>query len=199
MAGDAKMADMDSDIDIDVDRAARIGAVPPVYPPNSIHLVRTLQQLTMQMSQMADQKASILMGATFLVFTITVGQAGRGQATVTLMVLAGFAFVSALLAVMAVLPRVSTKADVHDEDLPPGANLLFFGNFSRLSEDRFVALVKDRLRSDDSIVDTMLHDIHQNGKVLATRKYHYLALAYRTFIVGLTVTLGVFVWEMVVR
>jgi Family of unknown function (DUF5706) len=193
------MADMDFDGDIERDDVSPMAAVPPTYPPNSIHLVRTLQQLTMQLSQMADQKASILMGATFLVFTITVGQAGRGEATVTLLVLAGFAFMSALLAVMAVLPRVTTRADVGQDTLPTGANLLFFGNFSRLSEDRFVALVKERLRSDETIVDAMLHDIHQNGSLLARRKYHFLALAYRTFIAGLTVTLAVFVWEMVLR
>ena len=36
------------------------------FPPNAVHLVRTNQQITMQLSQMADQKASILMGATFV-------------------------------------------------------------------------------------------------------------------------------------
>ena len=45
------------------------------FPPNAVHLVRTNQQITMQLSQMADQKASILMGATFVVFTLAVGQA----------------------------------------------------------------------------------------------------------------------------
>ena len=35
----------------------------------------------MQLSQMADQKASILMGATFVVFTLAVGQA-RGVSNV---------------------------------------------------------------------------------------------------------------------
>ena len=40
------------------------------FPPNAVHLVRTNQQITMQLSQMADQKASILMGATFVVFTL---------------------------------------------------------------------------------------------------------------------------------
>ena len=48
------------------------------FPPNAVHLVRTNQQITMQLSQMADQKASILMGATFVVFTLAVGQARAG-------------------------------------------------------------------------------------------------------------------------
>src|SRR3546814_15476718 len=64
------------------------------YPPNAVHLVRTSQQLTMQLSQMADQKASILMGATFVVFTLAVGQArtGAGALAMSLTILATFSF-----------------------------------------------------------------------------------------------------------
>ena len=78
------------------------------FPPNAVHLVRTNQQITMQLSQMADQKASILMGATFVVFTLAVGQAraGAGAFAMPLTVLATFSFLSALLAISAVLPRV---------------------------------------------------------------------------------------------
>src|SRR3546814_5396469 len=59
------------------------------------------QQLTMQLSQMADQKASILMGATFVVFTLAVGQArtGAGALAMSLTILATFSFLLALLAV----------------------------------------------------------------------------------------------------
>lgn len=163
---------------------------PHPYSPNAIHLVRTAQQLTMQLSQMADQKASILMGATFVVFTVAIGQAGRTEFAIALMVLALSAFVSALLAVMAVLPRATPQ--------PSGQahNLLFFGEFSHISEDEFIAAVKAQLHNDDALFSTMLRDIHQNGSLLAKRKYRYLALAYRTFIAGLVLTLTTFAVEM---
>ena len=165
-------------------------APPTAYPPISIHLVRTLQQITMQLSQMADQKASILMGATFVVFTVAIGQSSRAEMPIALSVLAFFAFVSAVLAVTAVLPRVT-----HQQPLEPGSNLLFFGNFSRMGEDAFVDAVKAKLHADDDLLEAMLRDIHQNGSILASRKYRYLALAYRTFVVGLTLTLIVFLVE----
>ena len=82
------------------------------FPPNAVHLVRTSQQLTMQLSQMADQKASILMGATFVVFTLAVGQARSGTLVLPLAILATFSFLSALLAVSAVLPRVGKAPPV---------------------------------------------------------------------------------------
>ena len=160
------------------------------YPPNSIHLVRTAQQLTMTLSQMADQKASILMGATFVVFTVSIGQASRTAMPISLGVLAFFAFVSAVLAVTAVLPRVASRG------AKPNPNILFFGNFSAMAEQDFVGEVKSRLRTDDDILGTMLRDIHQNGTMLARRKYHFLSLAYRTFIVGLTLTLMTFLFEL---
>ena len=109
---------------------------PRPFSPNSIHMVRTVQTLTMQLSQMADQKASILMGATFVVFTVAIGQASHNQLPLALGVLAFFAFVSAVLAVSAVLPRVSPHT------APKDGNILFFGTFSQLPEEEFIGRVK---------------------------------------------------------
>jgi hypothetical protein len=38
----------------------------------------------------------------------------------------------------------------------------------------------------------MLRDIHQNGMVLQRKKYCFLGLAYRVFLIGLTLTLVTF-------
>ena len=87
---------------------------PSGYSNHAIHLVRTSQQVNLSLSQMADSKASILMGATFVVFTISVSQASRGQFPLSLLVLAAFAFVSAMLAVAAVVPKVGGSAGAPD-------------------------------------------------------------------------------------
>src|SRR5689334_17894560 len=84
------------------------------YSPDAVHLLRTAQQVQYQLSQMADQKASMLMGATFVIFTITVGQVKAGNsAPAALLILGSTAFLSALLAVATVLPstKVPPKAD----------------------------------------------------------------------------------------
>lgn len=169
------------------------------FPPNAVHLVRTSQQLTMQLSQMADQKASILMGATFVVFTLAVGQARSGTFVLPLAILATFSFLSALLAVSAVLPRVGKAPPVVLRDGKDHSNILFFGRFSAMEEDEFIAAVKARLHSEEDIYDLMLRDTYQNGVVLARRKYRYLGHAYRLFVVGLTLAFAAFVWEMVPR
>lgn len=51
---------------------------PPGYSNHAIHLVRTVRQINLALSQMAGAGASILMEATFLAFTVAVGQARSG-------------------------------------------------------------------------------------------------------------------------
>lgn len=159
--------------------------IPKRYAPDAIHLIRTAQQMQLQLSAMADQKASILMGAAFVVFSITISQAAQQNASPAMLVLAGFALVAAVLAVLAIIPAVTP---------PEGAplNLLFFGSFTALDQDdyieRLVALVGD----EEQVYRTMARDIYQNGAVLARKKYRYLAYAYRVFLLGLVVTVAVF-------
>lgn len=163
---------------------------PRTFSPQAIHLVRTATQANLTLSQMADQKASILMGATFVVFTISVGQAGRGAFPLALVVLALSAFLSAFCAVAAILPSIRPPR--------PGAageNVLFFGVFSQLGEDEFADRVLAQLGGDEQVFRAMLRDIHQNGVVLQRKKYRYLGLAYRIFLGGLTLTLLVFLLE----
>jgi Family of unknown function (DUF5706) len=158
------------------------------FPPNAIHLVRTTQQINVTLSQMADQKASILMGATFVVFTISVGQASREGLTIALSVLIIFAFLSAMLAVFAIMPAVRPKPNA-------SRNVLFFGYFTLMSEQEYVDEVLDDLVSDEKIYRTMLRDIYQNGQVLQHKKYKFLGYAYRVFLVGLVLTVLCLVLE----
>lgn len=165
-------------------------SAPPVYSNHAIHLLRTTQNNTLKMSQMADQKASILMGATFLVFSISVSRSLAGELPYSLAILAIFAFLSSLLAVLAVLPKV--RAPHSDAKLNP----LFFGHYSGLEEEVWTKDVLRRLQTDEAVFRTMLHDIYQNGQVLQRRKYLYLGYAYRVFVTGLVCTLFAFAIEL---
>lgn len=163
---------------------------PRPYSVHAIHLVRTAQQINLTLSQMADAKASLLMGATFVVFTIAVSQATKGPEPLSLLVLAGSAFLSAVCAVSAVMPSIGGRP-------APGAsvNKLFFGIFTQASEDEFVDGVLDELHADETVFRTMLRDIYQNGQVLQRKKYRLLGWAYRVFLAGLVLTALTFAWE----
>jgi hypothetical protein len=157
------------------------------YPVNAAHLMRTAQLAQLQLSAMADAKASILMGATFVIFTITIGQARTGAAPLPLLILGGAAFFAAICAVLAVLPLTRGRK-------PTGqSNILFFGVFSQMSEEAFIEEVISRLRTEDDIYRTMARDIHQAGSVLQNKKYRFLGLAYRIFLTGLVASCAAYV------
>ena len=156
-----------------------------IFPPNAIHLVRTSQQMQLQLSQMADQKASILMGATFVIFTLAVGQIRTGgMMLLPITILAVTAFLSALLAIYTVLPSVTRST----AGVQPHENLLFFGIFTALPEADFIDRALENMESDESTYRAMLRDIYQNGLVLQRKKYRFLGYAYRVFLVGLIMT-----------
>ena len=136
---------------------------------------------------------TLIVGATGLVGQAVIAYAGA----LPLTILATFSFLSALLAISAVLPRVGKAPPAVFKDGKDHSNILFFGRFEQMDEDEFIDAVKARLRTEEDIYETMLRDTYQNGLVLARRKYRYLAYAYRLFVVGLTTTFIAFAYEMV--
>ena len=148
------------------------------YSPNAVHMVRTAQQAHFQLSAMADQKASLLMAATFVIFTITIGQTKGAATPLPLLILGGAAFLAAVCAILAVIPTIKGPGGAR-------ANLLFFGSFAGLGEEEYVARMDDLLRDDRDIYAAMARDIYQNGSVLARKKYRLLGYAYRIFLAGL--------------
>nr|WP_087574256.1 Pycsar system effector family protein [Sphingomonas sp. CDS-1] len=160
--------------------------------PNAIHLLRTAVQTNMQLSQMADQKANMLIGASMVIFTLCVAQLRSGALVWPVAVLAVGVFLAATCAILAVLPSVGRPlGQVEESD-----NLLFFGIFTSLSEaefsERMMALVAD----DDALCRAMLRDMYQNGQVLQRRKYRYLGYAYRLFLTGVVASFAALVADL---
>ena len=85
---------------------------PPRAPlsPQSVHLIRTAQGNTLALSQMADGKANILIGATFVVFSLVITQAFSDDVKWSVICLAVTAFLSAISAVLAITPPMRAKA-----------------------------------------------------------------------------------------
>ncbi|TCM19790.1 hypothetical protein EDF56_103433 [Novosphingobium sp. PhB165] len=166
-------------------------SVPRTVSVHSIHMVRTAMTNHMALSQMADQKANILMGTTFLVFTLSMREFDAGHYRYSLLILVCFAFVSALLAMGAVMPRTRAPK-LEDERLD---NLLFFGVFTALDQEVFVQRMLDRAATDEAVLTTMLRDIHQNGTVLQRQKYRFLGLAFQCLRAGLVLAMIAFLIE----
>lgn len=158
------------------------------FPVNTVNVLRTAQQIHVMLSQMADQKANMLLAATFVIFTIAIGQVRTMAHPLPLLILGGAAFFSAVFAVLAVLPAASYR--------PKGPiNLLFFGSFSQLEQEEYLDRVIDTIEDEEAAYRLMLVDLYQNGRVLERKKYRLLGIAYRIFLAGLVATFVAFTIE----
>ncbi|HEY0412256.1 MAG TPA: Pycsar system effector family protein [Allosphingosinicella sp.] len=155
------------------------------FPPNAVHTLRTAQQIHVQLSQMADQKASILMGAAFVIFTLAIKEAEGARPSLPLLILGGSAFLSAVCAASAVMPATRFGGGT--------ANLLFFGSFAQMEEEKFLEGMETLMRSEVDSYRAMARDLYQNGLVLARKKYRLLGWAYRIFLAGMTASLAAFI------
>ena len=164
------------------------------FSADGVHLLRTTQQMQYQLSQMADQKASMLLGITFVIFTISVGQAKLAQAQPALLILAATAFIAAFLTILAVLPSV--KPGPRPDSI---RNILFFGSFTQLPEDEYVERLLAIVGDSRTVYEAFAHDIYQNGSVLAHKKYKLIGYAYRVMLVGLSLSFLAFIISTVLR
>ena len=145
-----------------------------------IYLLRTAQQHHVQLSMMADQKASALLAACFVALSITITYAAGAGATLPILLIMLFALASALFAALAVMPRLDT--DKRQGDV---RNLLFFGDFAHMSWEEYADAARPLLSCNDEAYEALLRDLYCLGRVLMQRKYRFLGLAYRCFIAGL--------------
>ncbi|MBS0332540.1 MAG: hypothetical protein JSS35_07220 [Proteobacteria bacterium] len=166
------------------------------FGPDAVQLLRTTQAIQYQLSQMADTKANIVLAITFVIFSLSLGQAkGGAPPPLPLAIMAVAAFAAATLAVMAVLPSVRTP-----KPRPEGpANLLFFGAFSQLPEEEFVERLLGGLSDNRAVFETFARDIYQNGRVLAFKKYRLLGYAYRVLLAGLFASAAAFLFPILAR
>lgn len=155
------------------------------------NLLRTVQQHHVQLSLMADTKASILITISSIVLTIALSRSGDPKLRVALLMLAAAALVSLLLAVVAVLPTFAAPRYLRRDF---SRNLLFFGHFAAMPEEEFMERVAGILRDDATLYETAVRDIHSLGVYLYRKKYRFLRYAYVALIAGFVAATTVEVW-----
>ncbi len=156
-------------------------------------LLRTMQQHHVQLSVMADTKASLLITISSIVLTIALSRVDVPQLRPALLTLAGACLLSLLLAILAVLPTFAPRA-VRKGKAP--RNLLFFGHFGFLTEDEYFREMEAVLRSDTMVYEAALRDIYSNGRYLYRKKYRFLRFAYVALLAGFLFATAVEAWVL---
>ena len=151
-------------------------------------MLGSVQSHHVQLSAMADLKASIVITAASIVLSVAVGFSVE-DVRPSLLVLSGFMAVALVMAVLAALPKVRPKHHIGKE-LPKGFNLLFFGHFSSLSLERYLEEMTPLLNDNAKLAEARVKDIYEMGVYLEKDKYRFLRYAFVVFVAGL-LTAGV--------
>lgn len=151
------------------------------------HMMHQSRMHLVQLSTMADLKANMLLTISSLVITVSLPHLLTPNHLWPLFPLVGFCLLTIGLATYAVMPKIpvlpqkDSTPDMHS----PMFNLLFFGDFTRLSYGEFEAAMEENMNDHSRTYTMQVRELYSLGMFLAKKKYRYLRLAYLSFMLGL--------------
>lgn len=169
-------------------------------------MFRTMYSNHMKLSDMADKKASMMIQLNAVILSVIITYFGAKSSSLAptgnasfirnpiLAVPMGVLLVTALGSVTSAI--LSAQPDVTSfnwlKKNPEIAtnrrvNLLFFGQFTKLSLQHFQEGMRELMRQKDTLYNNMVTDVYYLGEVL-DRKYKLLRVSYSIFMVGLILT-----------
>lgn len=153
----------------------------------SDYSIMAAQRHHVQLSQMADAKANIIITVSSIVLTISMGRVNDPELRASMLTLAGFTLIALLLAILAVLPKYRPLTLKDPKALPDYFNIMFFGHFAELPREEFCRLWADALRTDAAVYENLTNDLYSIGTYLSRHKYRYLRFSYVFFLAGFVV------------
>ncbi len=162
----------------------------------SDYLMQSAQRHHIQLSQMADNKASMLITVSSLVLTISISRLNDPELRLSIIILTSFTLAALLMAILAVLPKYRPLRLTDTTKLPSFFNPIFFAHFSELPREQFFELLGKTLRHDACVYEVLANDLYSLGLYLARHKYRYLRFAYLFFLSGFISATAVQVYKM---
>lgn len=161
-----------------------------------VAMFRIMSESHVNLSQMADSKANIMISVNTIVISILVSVLlGKLQFypefIIPTIILVGVCLAAVVFAILATRPNITkgtfTREDIQNKQV----NLLFFGNFYNMQLPDYDWAMKEMMNDKDYLYGSMIKDIYFLGVVLA-RKYKFLRLSYSFFMYGLIAGIAAF-------
>jgi predicted metal-dependent HD superfamily phosphohydrolase len=169
--------------------------------------IQTMLRLTsenhVELSNMADGKASILISVNAIIISVILSVLIRRIEVDTHLTIPTFIFLASslatiIIAILATRPKVSQGNFSREDILNKNTNLLFFGNFYSTKVNEYKWAMNTMMRDPDYLYSSLIMDIHQLGVVLA-RKYKLIRLAYTVFMIGIFISVLAFMIAIMVH
>jgi predicted metal-dependent HD superfamily phosphohydrolase len=159
-------------------------------------MFRIMSENHVNLSQMADSKANIMISVNTIVISIMVSVLlGKLQFypefIVPTIILLAVCLSAVVFAILATRPNVNQGTFTAEDIENKKVNLLFFGNFFNMQLKDYDWAMKQMMADRDYLDSSMIKDIYSLGVVLA-RKYKYLRIAYNIFMFGLVIAILAF-------
>ncbi|RYD82053.1 MAG: HD domain-containing protein [Sphingobacteriales bacterium] len=162
--------------------------------------VQTMLRLTssnhIQLSEMADSKANILISVNAIIISVILTVMLRKLQTDPYLTIPSFLFLAfsvatIVTAILATRPKLSSGVFMEDDIQNKTTNLLFFGNFHKMQVNQYDKAMRTMMQDPDYLYSSMIQDIYYLGAVLG-KKYRLIRLSYNIFMIGIIISVAAF-------
>jgi predicted metal-dependent HD superfamily phosphohydrolase len=172
----------------------------PELPEKGVEtMFRAALRNHMSLSQIADNKANTLISVNGIIISIVLSALFPKLSSNPFLIAPGlsllaFSSVTIIIAILSTIPKTThgiiSKKEVEEKK----GNLIFFGNFHKMSVDEYEWAIGELMKDKDYLYKSLTRDLYYLGKVL-NRKYGLLRWSYYIFISGLIITIGLFLYS----
>ena len=151
----------------------------------------------MRLSDMADNKAHILLTINSVIISVLISFIFRKLETESKLLIPALSFlftslVTLVSAILVTRPKVNRSHFTAEDVQNRKVNLLFFGSFHSVKYEDYEAGMKEMIKNKDYLQSSIIRDNYNLGKVLE-RKYRKLNFAYGFFMFGFVISVISFI------
>lgn len=162
--------------------------------------MQTMLRLTssnhIQLSEMADSKANILISVNAIIISVILSVLLRKlqtdpYLTIPTITFLAFSVITIVVAILATRPKINLGTFEDEDIINKKTNLLFFGNFHRMPYQQYETAMRTMMKDSDYLYSSIIQDIFHLGQVLG-KKYRLIRLAYNIFMLGIIASVVAF-------
>lgn len=152
-----------------------------------------------ELSAIADSKANILLSVNAIIISIALSalipkldSPSNAHLIYPTFVLLLSSVASIIFAILSTRPKITSGTFTLQDMEKRKVNLLFFGNFHKVSLEDYTKAINKVMHDRDYLYDSLVMDLHSLGLVL-NRKYKLLRITYTIFMVGILASVFAFI------
>ncbi|HLV40485.1 Pycsar system effector family protein [Xanthomarina sp.] len=154
-----------------------------------------------ELSAIADTKANILLSVNAIIISVALSNLipkldspSNLFLVYPTLILTLFSVASVVLSVLSTRPKISNVAITKDMIRQNKTNILFFGNFQKMSLEDFEWGIDYLMDNEETLYNSLTKDLYYLGLVL-NRKYKLLRITYTVFMFGIIISSAAFIYS----